>query len=311
MSYLEPINQTKLYGLEKYFTELVNFYKNGNYPNKILFSGQKGIGKATLAFHFINYVLTMNDEKKYDIESYQINSESSEFKTINNKSNTNLIIIDVNEDKKSIDINQIRELIINLNKSSFNKKPRFVLIDNIELLNINSINALLKILEEPNENINFILIHNNRKILSTLLSRCINFKISLSNNDYLKISNQLLNNDLNNLVSNELINYYFTPGEIYQLVQFSSENGYDLSNIDLKNFLKILINDTQYKKNNFINNMMYCLMEFYFRKLNQSFSKLLNEKYSYFIKRISDTKTYNLDKESLFMEFNEEILDAY
>ena len=311
MSYLEPINQTKLYGLEKYFTELVNFYKNGNYPNKILFSGQKGIGKATLAFHFINYVLTINDEKKYDTESYQINSESPEFKTINNKSNTNLITIDVNEDKKSIDINQIRELIINLNKSSFNKKPRFVLIDNIELLNINSINALLKILEEPNENINFILIHNNRKILSTLLSRCINFKISLSNNDYLKISNQLLNNDLNNLVSNELINYYFTPGEIYQLVQFSSENGYDLSNIDLKNFLKILINDTQYKKNNFINNMMYSLMEFYFRKLNQSFSKLLNEKYSYFIKRISDTKTYNLDKESLFMEFNEEILDAY
>ena len=311
MSYLEPINQTKLYGLDKYFTELVNFYNNGNYPNKILFSGQKGIGKATLAFHFINYVLTLNDEKKYDIESYQINSESSEFKTINNKSNTNLITIDVNEDKKSIDINQIRELIINLNKSSFNKKPRFVLIDNIELLNINSINALLKILEEPNENINFILIHNNRKILSTLLSRCINFKISLSNNDYLKISNQLLNNDLNNLVNNELINYYFTPGEIYQLVQFSLKNDYDLSNIDLKNFLKILINDTQYKKNNFINNMMYNLMEFYFRKLNQSFSKLLNEKYSYFIKRISDTKTYNLDKESLFMEFNEEILDAY
>jgi DNA polymerase-3 subunit delta' len=311
MSYLEPINQTKLYGLEKYFTELVRFYNNGNYPNKILFSGQKGIGKATLAFHFINYVLTMNDEKKYDIESYQINSESSEFKTINNKSNTNLITIDVNEDKKSIDINQIRELIINLNKSSFNKKPRFVLIDNIELLNINSINALLKILEEPNENINFILIHNNRKILSTLLSRCINFKISLSNNDYLKISNQLLNNDLNNLVSNELINYYFTPGEIYRLVQFSSENDYDLSNIDLKNFLKILINDTQYKKNNFINNMMYNMMELYFRKLNQSFSKLLNERYSYFIKRISDTKTYNLDKESLFVEFNEEILDAY
>jgi len=311
MSYLEPINQTKLYGLEKYFTELVGFYNNGNYPNKILFSGQKGIGKATLAFHFINYVLTLNDEKKYDTESYQINSESPEFKTINNKSNTNLITIDVNEDKKSIDINQIRELIINLNKSSFNKKPRFVLIDNIELLNINSINALLKILEEPNENINFILIHNNRKILSTLLSRCINFKISLSNNDYLKISNQLLNNDLNNLVSNELINYYFTPGEIYRLVQFSSENDYDLSNIDLKNFLKILINDTQYKKNYFINNMMYNMMELYFRKLNQSFSKLLNEKYSYFIKRISDTKTYNLDKESLFMEFNEEILDAY
>ena len=310
MSYLEPINQTKLYGLEKYFTELVNFYKNGNYPNKILFSGQKGIGKATLAFHFINYVLTMNDEKKYDIESYQINSESPEFKTINNKSNTNLITIDVNEDKKSIDIQQIRDLIVNLNKSSFNQKPRFVLIDNIELLNTNSINALLKILEEPNENINFILIHNNKKILPTLLSRCINFKINLSNQEYLKISNQLLNDDINNLISNELINYYFTPGEIYHLVQFSFENKYDLSNIDLRNFLKILIKDAHYKKNNFINNMMYSFIEFYFRKLNKSFSKLINRKYSYFIKRISDTKIYNLDKESLFMEFNEEVLDA-
>ena len=78
----------------------------------------------------------------------------------------------------------------------------------------------------------------------------------------------------------------------------------------LRNFLKILIKDAHYKKNNFINNMMYCFIEFYFRKLNKSFSKLINKKYSYFIKRISDTKIYNLDKESLFMEFNEEVLDA-
>jgi DNA polymerase-3 subunit delta' len=78
--------------------------------------------------------------------------------------------------KKSIDINQIRNLILNLNKSSFNTKPRLVLIDNIELLNINSVNALLKIVEEPNENIYFILI-NNKKILPTLKSRCLNYNI--------------------------------------------------------------------------------------------------------------------------------------
>ena len=32
---------------------------------------------------------------------------------------------------KNIDISQIRDLIINLNKSSFNSKERFVLIDNM------------------------------------------------------------------------------------------------------------------------------------------------------------------------------------
>ena len=307
---LEPINQTKLYGLDKYFNELIRIYDEGKFPNKILLSGQKGIGKSTLAYHFINYVLTLNESYKYDIKNFQINNDSTEFKTIKNKSNTNLITIDTIEDKKSIDINQIRDLIVSLNKSSFNNKPRFVLIDNIELLNINSINALLKILEEPNENINFILIHNNKKILLTLLSRCINFKINLSHNNYLEISNKLLDDDLLKLVSEDLINYYFTPGEIYYLIQFSFQNNYDLLNLDLKSFLKILIKDGHYKKNNFINNMMYNLIEFYFRKLNISFSKLINEKYSYFVKRISDTKTYNLDKESLFTEFNENILNG-
>ncbi len=310
MNILEPRNQTKLFGLGEYFNELAGFYNRGIYPNKILFSGQKGIGKSTLAFHFVNYVLTLNDKYKYDIQNFNINIESSAFKTIQNKSNPNLITVDINEDKKSIDIGQIRDLITNLNKSSFNDDPRFVLIDNIELMNINSINALLKVLEEPNDNVNFILINNNKKNLPTLLSRCINFKINLSNNNYLEISNKLLNDDLYNLVSSDLINYYFTPGEIYYLVQFSSQNNYDLSNLDLKSFLKVLIEDKQYKKDIFINNMMNNFIEFYFRKLNLSFSKLINEKYSYFIKRIEETKTYNLDKESLFMEFNDEILNV-
>ena len=46
-----------------------------------------------------------------------------------------------------------------INKSSFNNIPRFILIDNIEHLNKNSTNALLKIIEEPNNNVFFILIH--------------------------------------------------------------------------------------------------------------------------------------------------------
>ena len=310
MNNLNPINQTKLYGLDSYFNELVKFYNQGKYPNKILFSGQKGIGKSTLAYHFINYVLTIKETHKYDIQNLNINNDSPEFKTIQNKSNTNLITVDVHDEKKLIDISQIRDLIINLNKSSFNNKPRFILIDNIELLNTSSINALLKILEEPNKNIYFILIHNNKKILSTLLSRCINYKINLSNNDYIKITNQILNDNLYNLINRDIINYYFTPGEIYNLIQFSLENNYDLPNIDLKDFLKILIKDAHYKKNNFVNNLMYNLIEFYFLKLNKPFSEIITKKYSYFIKRIADIKTYNLDKESLFIEFNEEILNG-
>ena len=307
---LNPSTQINLFGHKEIFKDLSKLYKNDKLPNKILLSGEKGIGKSTLAYHLINFVLSQDEEQTYDYENNVINFENKSFKLIQNKSNPNFNLIDVTEDKKNIDINQIRELIINLNKSSFNKKKRFVLIDNIEYLNINSINALLKILEEPNKNINFILIHNNKKILATLLSRCINFKINLSNYDYLKISNLLLDNNLDNLISRDLLNYYFTPGEIYYLVNFAIANNYDLSNITLQDFLKVLIQDGHYKKNNFINNLMHGLIEFYFRKLNTTFSKLIDEKYSYFIKRIHETKIYNLDKESLFVEFNEEILNG-
>ena len=205
---LDPSTQTSLFEHKEIFIQFSKLYKNENLPNKILLSGEKGIGKSTLAYHLINFVLSENEECPYDLESNKINPENKSHKLILNKSNPNFYLIDVADDKKNIDINQIRELIINLNKSSFNEKKRFVLIDNIELLNVNSINALLKILEEPNENINFILINNNKRVLPTLKSRCLNFKVFLTKDQSIRIVNQLLNDDINTVINNKLFYYY-------------------------------------------------------------------------------------------------------
>ena len=153
---LDPSRQLDLFGHEIQFTNLTDLYTNKKLPNKILLSGAKGIGKSTLAYHIVNFILSYDEDFSYNDKKFKINPDNKSFKLIINKSNPNFILVDINEDKKNIDINQIRNLILTLNKSSFNTKPRLVLIDNIELLNINSINALLKILEEPNDNINFI-----------------------------------------------------------------------------------------------------------------------------------------------------------
>ena len=161
---LSANNQTDLYGLENQFYEFVKLYNNKKLPNKILLSGQKSIGKCTLAYHLINFILSQNEEFSYNLSNLTINQENKSFKLIQNGSNPNFNLIDINSEKKKIDIDQIRNLINNLNKSSLNSKPRFILIDNIEYLNINSINALLKILEEPNENTYFILINNNKNL---------------------------------------------------------------------------------------------------------------------------------------------------
>ena len=52
---------------------------------------------------------------------------------------------------------------------------------------------MLKVLEEPNKGVFFILIHNNsKKIKDTITSRCINFKLNLSFNEMNKISSSLI-----------------------------------------------------------------------------------------------------------------------
>ena len=121
---LNPSTQINLFGHKEIFNQLYKLYKNGTLPNKFLLSGEKGIGKSTLAYHLINSVLSENEEHPYDYENNKINSDNKSYKLIQNKSNPNFYLIDVIEDKKNIDINQIRELIINLNKSSFNKKKK-------------------------------------------------------------------------------------------------------------------------------------------------------------------------------------------
>ena len=307
---LNPANQLSLYGHHSEFCNFIDLYKNKKLPNKILLSGEKGIGKSTLAYHVINHILSFDEDHPYDEKNFKINPENKSFKLILNKSNPNFISIDIDEDKKSIDINQIRNLISTLNKSSFNKKPRLVLIDNIELLNINSVNALLKILEEPNDNIYFILINNHKKILPTLRSRCLNYNIHLKSEESFDISTKILGENIKNLIYENIINFYSTPGSILNLLDYANRNDVDLTKINLKDFIKKIITEKKYKKDQFVKQLLYSLIELYFRQ-NVSLKNInLLKIQNYFLKKINNTKIFNLDDETLLMEFEERVLNG-
>ena len=307
---LKPINQINLYGLDKYFLEFVRLYQNKNLPNKILLSGDKGLGKSTLAFHLVNYILSRDEELKYDYKNFKINPENKSFKLTNNKSSPNFTLIDTFDEKKNIDIKQIRNLILDLNKSSFNDKERFVIIDNIEKMNIYSINALLKILEEPPAKTFFILINNDRFVSPTLKSRCINFKIFLSYVKVFPIVNKLLGEDIHQLIDKRLLSYYTTPGNLYKMIMFFKLNNHDLRNYDLEAFLNLIIKENLYKKDKYMKNIIFEYIELFFRKNISKASFKKNEFYSYFLKRINDTKKLNLDEESLFFEFEYKVLNG-
>ena len=307
---LNPANQLSLYGHHSEFCNFIDLYKNKKLPNKILLSGEKGIGKSTLAYHIINHILSFDEDHSYDEKNFQIDPENKSFKLILNKSNPNFILIDIDEDKKSIDINQIRNLILTLNKSSFNTKPRLVLIDNIELLSINSVNALLKILEEPNDNIYFILINNHKKILPTLKSRCLNYNIHLKSEESYDISSKILGDNVKDLIHDQMVNIYSTPGSILNLLNFANTNNIDLTKINLKDLIKKIITEKKYKKDQFVKQLLYSLIELYFRK-NVSLKNInLLKIQNYFLKKINDTKIFNLDDETLLMEFEERVLNG-
>jgi len=309
----KPIEQTKLYGLSHIFNEIVDLFTSKKLPNKILLSGSRGCGKATLAYHFINYVYSTNKENSYNIKLNEINAENTSFKLIKNGSHPNFHLIDLIEDKKNIEILQIRNMINYANKSSFNNEPRFVLIDNVENLNANSSNALLKIIEEPNENLFFILIHNDlKKIIKTLKSRCLVYKINLTFEQSINVTNSLLNENIYELLNKDLINFYFKPGDFIGLINFASENKIKLHEYNLKTFLLFLINENHYKKNYFIKSNIFNLIELYFLRIlyqSEQKSKIFTF-YTKFINKINYTNKFNLDYESLFMEFKLKVLNG-
>ena len=307
---LNPASQLSLFGHQNEFINFIELYQNQKLPNKILLSGEKGIGKSTLAYHIINYILSNDEDFSYDNKNFKINPDNKTFKLITNKSNPNFISIDIDTDKKNIDINQIRNLILSLNKSSFNVKPRFVLIDNIELMNTNSVNALLKILEEPNDNIFFILINNNKKILPTLKSRCLNYKIHLTSDQSFDITNKILGKNFMDLINDQMINNYSTPGALLNLIDLANKDNINLKEINLKDFIKKIILEKKYKKDQFIKNLLYNLIEIYFRKNTSIKSiKLLNI-HNYFLNKINNSKIFNLDDESILMEFEDKVLNG-
>ena len=73
---LNSSTQQNLYKHQEIFKHLSKLYLNNKLPNKILLSGEKGIGKATLGYHLIYFVLSADEEHSYDVENNIINLEN-------------------------------------------------------------------------------------------------------------------------------------------------------------------------------------------------------------------------------------------
>jgi len=305
----ESKNQLFLYGYEKLFKKFILMYEKETLPNVVLLSGIKGIGKSTFAHHFANYVLSKNEGNTYSTNDYKINENNFTYKLINTSTHPNFFTFDNNFDSKNIKIEQIRNLITFLNKTTYSKDLKFIIIDNSERLNLNSSNALLKSMEEPTKNTFFFLIHDTSfKLLNTIKSRCIEFKLFQNYVEKKKVFNDLATQyNINEKINDEIIEdlNFNSAGNVFSyFVQLTNDDFKYTDNI--LDFVFYFID--KFKKDN--NPETLSFITFFINKYYNNLYLKGNKYSSYFanyskiFKHIEDLRKYNLNVKNVFIKVN-------
>ena len=272
-------NSLKLYELSDNFNLLKSLYESNKLPKVTMLSGLKGIGKSTLINHLIFYIF---DNENYDIQNFKLHVKSPFYKQFKENVSPNVIYLN-GSDFENIKILDIRNLKKKLLQTSINKKKRYIILDDIEVFNINSLNALLKVIEEPNESNYFFLINNNTKILlETIKSRCIEIKILLNELQKKNIISSLLEyHNQESYIDFDLART--SPGNFLRYNYIFRKIKIDFQNNFLSNLI-ILLNEYKKNKNFFYINLIKFYIDYHFENLNKQRSSInieeLNKKIS-------------------------------
>ena len=289
--YFDSKNSQSLFGHQENFNFISNLYFKKKLPKVLMFSGNKGSGKATLINHFLYSI--------FDVENYNVKKlKSSENSFFLNQFRNNIFpnIIRVSgADFKSIKIDDIRNLKKKFLQSTLSNKDRFIIFDDIELFNNNSLNALLKTIEEPSKKNYFFLINNKSKpLLETIKSRALEIKIILSEGKRLEIIEKLVHSFKLQLILDPETSQ-LSPGNFIKYNYICEEYGILPKNDFVEN-LTLLLN--LYKKNKdilFIN-LAFFIADYYFKDIkNKNLFK--NDK-------IFEIKNYVFDNLNNFIVFN-------
>ena len=176
-----PRFSKRVLGQERTGEKFLKAYFNQKLHHAWMITGQKGIGKATLAWRMAKFLINFNS-KTNSMGSINLETEidSSLDSRIESLSEPSIILVRKNFDSKRkkpqtvIKVEDIRNMSESIGFTTPDDKPRVVIIDSIDDLNENATNAFLKVLEEPPQKTYFLLVsHSPLNILSTIRSRCM------------------------------------------------------------------------------------------------------------------------------------------
>ena len=248
------------------------------------------------------------EKKNYDENNNKILKRTHFTELYENDLFSNIIYLKGSE-FKNIKIEDIRILKSNLLKTTLNNDKRFIIFDDVENFNTNSLNALLKLIEEPGANNYFILINNRTKpLLETIKSRSLEIKIILDEKSRKKIISFLLKNFEQKISLNEDL-VATTPGNFVKFNYVIQTNKIKIEDNFLNNLEKLL---KLYKKekNLFFKDLILFLFDYYFQidRSKRIFSNdKLIEKRTLIVKNINNFFLYNLSQSALLSSIKNNI----
>ena len=294
---INPRYSPQLYGLDLEFDNISNLLLNHKLPKVLLLTGEKGIGKFTLINHL---TISYFDKENYNLVEKKIINKNKFFENLSKNLISNVIFLESN-DFKSINVEAIRSLRNKLQKKPFYNDKRLIILDDVETFSKNSINALLKLIEEPNENDYFFLINNKtRPLIDTLKSRCLEFKIILNYDQRSKITNFLM--DIHNqdtIIDQDKI--MVSPGNFLKFNIILSEHSISINQNILKTF-KIILDLYKKNKDLFFRDLLFFYSEYYLKikKDNRRLTKMkFIEDRNFLLNNINDFFLYNLNQGTL------------
>ena len=295
--FFDSRNSINLFGLEENFNFLTKLYSEKKLPKVLMFTGAKGVGKSTLINHFL---FSIFDTRNYNRDKNSVIGTSNFINQFKNGIFENIIYIN-GSDFRSVKVDDIRNLKLKIFQSTILTKDRFIILNGIEQFNTNSLNALLKIIEEPTKNNYFFLINNKSKpLLETIKSRTLEIKIILKEDQRLKIINNLTSAfDLKLIIDPEKSK--LSPGNFIKFNYICSE--YDISlNTDFIENLSLLLNLYKKHKDVLFINLIFFIADYFFNDLHKK-NKIKKDKVfelkNYFFDNLNKFFLYNINQTSL------------
>ena len=182
-SALAPKSQMTLIGHQDAHAQLRNaFLKNAMHPVWLI-TGERGIGKATLAYKMAREILGHDGQDPTMIARQIIHGSYPNFLALERCPNADGKI------PREINVEEGRKVSTFLKQSAGIPGWRVVIIDSVDEMNRNAANALLKVLEEPpQKTIFFLIAHSLGLVLPTIRSRACKLQLSPLTEDDIAVS---------------------------------------------------------------------------------------------------------------------------